>query len=83
MFKLPTLFLFQSDIDIDRATGSQSIAEILTSGGWLGMLIIAVLLVLSFIAVYIFVERYRTIGRADKVDDNFMNNISINLCKNI
>ena len=79
MFKLPTLFLFQSDIDIDRATGSQSIAEILTSGGWLGMLIIAVLLVLSFIAVYIFVERYRTIGRADKVDDNFMNNIRANI----
>lgn len=52
-----------------------SVWELITSGGPGGMLIMAVLTVLSIIAVYIFVERWNAIQRANKVDANFMNHI--------
>ena len=39
------------------------------------MAIVGILLLLSVIAMYIFIERYLTIKRAGKIDQNFMNNI--------
>ncbi|MBT8189318.1 MAG: MotA/TolQ/ExbB proton channel family protein [Bacteroidia bacterium] len=53
----------------------QNILDIITKGGPLGIAINVILLVLSFLAAYIFFERYFTIKRATKVDDSFMNNI--------
>lgn len=52
-----------------------SIMELITSGGIGGMIIMTVLFVLSIIAVYIFIERFNAIKRANKVDANFINNI--------
>lgn len=52
-----------------------SILELTTSGGVGGSIIMFSLLVLSVIAVYIFVERYITIKNAAKEDENFMNQI--------
>lgn len=52
-----------------------SILELTTSGGVGGTIIMFSLLVLSIIAVYIFVERYITIKNAAKEDENFMNQI--------
>ncbi len=52
-----------------------SILELTTSGGIGGTIIMFSLLVLSIIAVYIFVERYITIKNAAKEDENFMNQI--------
>lgn len=52
-----------------------SIMELITSGGIGGMLIMGVLFILSIIAVYIFIERFNAIKRANKVDANFINNI--------
>jgi biopolymer transport protein ExbB len=52
-----------------------SIWTLITSGGIGGMLIMAVLGVLSIIAVYIFVERISAIKKANQMDANFMNNI--------
>ncbi|MFB1021255.1 MAG: MotA/TolQ/ExbB proton channel family protein [Vicingaceae bacterium] len=52
-----------------------SILELITSGGVGGTIIMVSLFVLSFIAVYIFVERYITIKNAAKEDENFMNQI--------
>lgn len=52
-----------------------SIMELITSGGIGGMLIMGILFILSIIAVYIFIERYNAIKRANKVDANFINNI--------
>ncbi len=52
-----------------------SILELTTSGGVGGTIIMLSLLVLSIIAVYIFVERYITIKNAAKEDENFMNQI--------
>jgi biopolymer transport protein ExbB len=50
---------------------SLSVYDLALKGGW----IMAVLGVLSIIAVYIFIERYLTINKASHDDKNFMNNI--------
>ncbi len=52
-----------------------SILELITSGGFGGMLVMLTLFVLSIIAIYIFIERYLTIKKAAKEDQNFMNEI--------
>ncbi len=69
-----TLLLFQVT-DIERTTESQSLFDIVAEGGLLGIIIVLVLVVLSVIALYIFIERYLTIKRASKVDETFMTNI--------
>jgi len=69
-----TILLFQN-ADTEEGVGTQSLFDLITSGGMLGIIIVAILLLLSFIALYIFVERYLTIKRAGKIDQNFMNNI--------
>lgn len=53
----------------------QNILDIITKGGPLGIAINVILLILSFMAAYIFFERYFTIKRATRIDDSFMNNI--------
>ena len=50
---------------------SLPVMNLLIKGGW----IMAILGLLSVIAVYIFIERYLTIRKASKEDKNFMNNI--------
>jgi biopolymer transport protein ExbB len=52
-----------------------SIMNLITSGGVGGILIMSTLFILSIIAVYIFVERYLSITKAAKEDENFMNQI--------
>jgi len=60
----------------DEATSlTQSLFDIVTKGGPMGIAINLVLFVLSFIAVIIFFERYFTIKKASQIDDSFMNNI--------
>ncbi|MGD1848332.1 MAG: MotA/TolQ/ExbB proton channel family protein [Salibacteraceae bacterium] len=49
-----------------------SILELLAAGGWYIMIPLAVL---SVIAVYIFIERFMSIQKAEKEDPNFMNQI--------
>ncbi|NET33517.1 MAG: MotA/TolQ/ExbB proton channel family protein [Cyanothece sp. SIO1E1] len=75
-----TLLLFQeASADLEREVGTQSFFGIITEGGILGILIVLVLLALSVIALYIFVERYLTIKRAGRVDESFINNIRANV----
>ena len=50
---------------------TMSVWELAQRGGW----IMAVLALMSVIAVYIFIERFLIIRRATKEDKNFMNNI--------
>lgn len=59
----------------EEADLSQSIIDIITQGGPLGIAIVVILLILSIIAVAIFVERWLTIKKAGRVDQNFINNI--------
>lgn len=77
MFQNP-LFLFQ-ETDIERTTESQSLFDIIASGGILGIIIVVVLLTLSVIALYIFIERYLNIQRAARIDESFINNIRANV----
>ena len=52
-----------------------SIIELIGSGGTAGMIIIAILFVLLFVALYIYFERLFAIKAASKIDANFMNQI--------
>lgn len=52
-----------------------SIIELIGSGGTAGMLIIGILFVLLFVALYIYFERLFAIKAASKIDSNFMNQI--------
>ncbi|NNE25583.1 MAG: MotA/TolQ/ExbB proton channel family protein, partial [Saprospiraceae bacterium] len=66
-------FFLQAGDESEALT--QNILDIITKGGPLGIAINVILVVLSFLAVYIFFERYFTIKRAANIDDSFMNNI--------
>jgi len=52
-----------------------SIMELLMNGGLGGQIIIGVLFILLFVAVYIYFERLFAIKAASKMDGNFMNQI--------
>jgi biopolymer transport protein ExbB len=75
---LSTLFFFQEN-DLESDNSGQSLFDIISSGGPLGILIMIILLVLSIIALYIFIERMLTIKKAGQIDDSFMNNIRANV----
>ncbi|MFN8339902.1 MAG: hypothetical protein U0T36_12885 [Saprospiraceae bacterium] len=74
-----SFFLFQAtDVATDAATTaapSQNIIDIIASGGIMGIANVTITLILSIIALYIFIERYLTIKQAGKLDENFINNI--------
>ena len=65
--------------DVAMKEGSQSLWSIISSGGILSIIIVVSILLMSFIAAYIFFERFATIKRATQVDENFMNNIRMNV----
>ncbi|WP_299212709.1 MotA/TolQ/ExbB proton channel family protein [uncultured Dokdonia sp.] len=56
-----------------------SIIDLLVTGGISGMIIIGVLFVLLFVAIYIYFERVFAIKAASKIDSNFMNQIRDNV----
>lgn len=56
-----------------------SIIDLLVTGGVSGMVIIGVLFVLLFVAIYIYFERVFAIKAASKIDSNFMNQIKDNV----
>ncbi len=75
------ILLFQST-DIVREPvqqGSQSLFDIVRSGGPIGMIIVTLQILMSFIALYIFIERFLTIKKASQIDESFMNNIRFNV----
>jgi len=50
---------------------TMSLADLYLAGGW----VMYIITLLSFVALYIFVERYLVIKKATKIDANFMNRI--------
>ncbi len=52
-----------------------SIVDLIVNGGTGSIVIIAVLFVMLFVALYIYFERIFAIKAASKIDDNFMNQI--------
>ena len=73
------LFLFQNaDIPATQVK-SQSIIDIILLSGPLGIANVLVTVFLSFVALYIFIERYLNIQRAGRVDESFIHNIRANV----
>ena len=56
-------------------TKTLSILDLMISGGIGGQLIMGTMLMLSVLAVYLFVNRLSAIRRADKLDAQFMRDI--------
>lgn len=54
---------------VEEAT--MSLADLYLAGGW----VMYIITLLSFVALYIFVERYLLIQKATRIDANFMNRI--------
>ena len=52
-----------------------SVWELLTSGGLAGQIIIVILALLLFVAIYLYIERTLALKEASKVDKGFMNQI--------
>ncbi|MDZ7636596.1 MAG: MotA/TolQ/ExbB proton channel family protein [Bacteroidales bacterium] len=50
---------------------TMSLADLYLAGGW----VMIIITLLSFVALYIFVERYLVIKKATRIDANFMNRI--------
>jgi biopolymer transport protein ExbB len=74
MFSNSFLLFFQANPE-EVEVGRLSLIDLIMKGGPLGMAIVAVLLLLSIIALYIFIERWLTIKKAGKIDQNFISNI--------
>ena len=68
-------FLFQTTDLVEETEKSQNLIDLIVSGGPMAIVIVTILLILSFIASYIFIERWLTIQRAGKIDEHFINNI--------
>jgi biopolymer transport protein ExbB len=66
-------FLFQN-ADAD-GEAKQNLLDLIAQGGPLGIGIAGILGLLSIVGVAIFIERWATINKAGKVDQQFMNNI--------
>jgi len=62
-------------LDEQSTEKTLSIIELLTSGGIGGQIIMIVLAVLLFVAIYLYIERLLTLKSASKVDKGFMNQI--------
>jgi len=76
MFSLSILLFQKAKAGSDKeVTATQNLVDIIVNGGPLGMAIVGILLLLSILALYIFIERWLTIKRAGKIDENFINNI--------
>ena len=77
MLFLNLLLLQKADLVNEDASNlaKQSILDVILSSGPVGVTIITILIVLSFIAAVIFFERVFTIRRFDQTDPNFMQNI--------
>ena len=70
---LSLIFLQVSNLDTSarQGTSTESVIDIALKGGWVMLPIV----LLSFVAVYIFFERWFAIKKAAQVDQNFMNRI--------
>ncbi len=72
------LFLQQMNAG-ESGVETQSFFDVIISSGPFGWGIMLGLLLMSVYALYIYVERVRTINQAGRIDENFMNNIRANV----
>jgi biopolymer transport protein ExbB len=81
-----SLFVQQGAESLDSLTADEepvektlSIIDLLMSGGTAGQIIILILFILLFVAIYIYFERLFAIKAASRMDSNFMNQIKDNV----
>ena len=67
------------DLEPESTEKTLSIMELILTGGLGGQIIIGVLFILLFVAVYIYFERLFAIKAASQLDANFMNQIRDNI----
>lgn len=79
LFLLMSVVQSTKDADPEVEEKSLSIMDLLLSGGTGGVVIIAILFVLLFVAVYIYFERLFAIKAASKYDQSFMHQIRDNV----
>ena len=79
LFMLGMLAQNTKEIDPEAEEKTLSIIDLLLSGGTGGVVIIAILFVLLFVAVYIYFERIFAIKAASKYDESFMQQIKDNV----
>jgi len=76
MLDIGYLFMQAADLPTEEEIGTyKRLIDLILKGGPLGMVIVSVLLVLSVMALYIFIERWLTIKKASRIDQNFINNV--------
>ncbi len=79
LFMLAAIAQETKDIDPEAEEKTLSIIDLLLSGGTGGVVIIGILFVLLFVAVYIYFERLFAIKAASKYDESFMHQIKDNV----
>ena len=76
MIQFGIFFLQATPAPTEEEVGTyKRLIDPILQGGPLGIAIVAILLFLSFIAFYIFIERWLTIKKAGNIDQNFINNV--------
>jgi biopolymer transport protein ExbB len=69
------------DLDLTSSEKTLSIMDLVFNGGLAGQIIIGVLFILLFIAIYLYFERLFAIKEASKMDRNFMEQIKDHVSK--
>ncbi|MGB0788241.1 MAG: MotA/TolQ/ExbB proton channel family protein [Marinirhabdus sp.] len=67
------------ELEPEATEKTLSIMELIVNGGTGGQIIIVVLAILLFVALYVYFERLFAIKAASKMDDNFINQIRDNV----
>lgn len=75
MYMFQFAFLLVPEVGEEIQASKQNLLDLILMGGPMGVANVAVLLVLSVLAAYIFIERWLTIKKAGNIDQSFMNNI--------
>lgn len=72
---MPTILSQETPNTPEQVEKTLSLFELVFSGGIAGSIVIGILFVLLFVAVYIYFERFFTIKKASNWEPNFMNEI--------
>ncbi len=70
-----SFFFLQAEDEAERMSIIKLLYKDGSFGDILGLVIVTILVILSFIALYLFIERWLTIKKAGRIDDQFINNI--------
>lgn len=70
-----SFFILQAAKKPEEESATMRLIDLIIQGGPLGIAIVSILLLLSIIGLFIFIERWLTIKKAGRIDEQFINNI--------